>query len=128
VSFVAAQTHPRRLAGSLAAGFGLHSHQLLFASGTLALGNALKGLATARSMLAASSSSSGSPGGQVPYNILMQVGGCCVLCVKSRAASVCIRCARLCFAGHWALAVCTVTAEGSQGLSGPEVGGGGKVL
>jgi stage V sporulation protein SpoVS len=51
VSFVAANTLTRRLAGSITAAFELHQHQLLFAVGPHPLGVAVKALATARRML-----------------------------------------------------------------------------
>jgi stage V sporulation protein SpoVS len=75
VSYVAAQTHPKRLAGSLVACFGLHSHQLLFASGPLALAAALKGVATVRGMVtaAAAGAAAGGAQGEPAYNILLQV-------------------------------------------------------
>lgn len=65
VSFVAADTLTRRLAGSISAAFALHQHQLLFAVGPHPLGVAIKALATARRML-------GEGNGGEPVNILMQ--------------------------------------------------------
>jgi stage V sporulation protein SpoVS len=65
VSFVAAGTLTRRLAGSISAAFALHQHQLLFAVGPHPLGVAVKALATARRML-------GEDNGGRPVHILMQ--------------------------------------------------------
>ncbi|KAF8067130.1 hypothetical protein HT031_002177 [Scenedesmus sp. PABB004] len=59
VCLVSGSTATRRLAGSIAAAFEVHAHQLLFAVGPAPLATAVKALATARAMLAAG----GGPGG-----------------------------------------------------------------
>lgn len=65
VSFVAADTSTKALAGSISAAFAVHQHQLMFAVGPLPLAVAMKALATARIMMAAGND-------RRPVNILMQ--------------------------------------------------------